>query len=200
MLWPARGWHSATLVPRRRWRANRELAARRRRADDPGGPVGFHGRPPVAPRCWTSPARPAPQPRLGRRSTRRSSSSSCPAGSVPATDAKAMRPPGGWSGARGSARWISPSGSRSSGCGTCCARGREHPTSSTPWICASRSPRTQTAEPADLREGIELVGDTRLSLTVNVSEELALESLAYRLQALLAGRPSAIGPRLGSMP
>lgn len=41
-------------------------------------------------------------------------------------------------------------------------------------------------EPADLREGIELVGDTRLSLTVNVSEELALESLAYRLQALLA--------------
>jgi hypothetical protein len=31
------------------------------------------------------------------------------------------------------------------------------------------------------------VGDARLSLAVNVSEELALEALAYRLQALLAG-------------
>jgi DNA polymerase-3 subunit delta' len=37
-----------------------------------------------------------------------------------------------------------------------------------------------------LREGIELVGDARLSLTLNVSEELALEALAYRLEALLA--------------
>lgn len=36
-----------------------------------------------------------------------------------------------------------------------------------------------------LRAGIELVGDTRVSLTLNVSEELALEALAYRLQALL---------------
>ncbi len=37
-----------------------------------------------------------------------------------------------------------------------------------------------------LRHGIELVRDTRLSLSLNVSEELALEALAYRLQALLA--------------
>jgi DNA polymerase-3 subunit delta' len=37
-----------------------------------------------------------------------------------------------------------------------------------------------------LRRGIELVADTRLSLSLNVSEELALEALAYRLQALLA--------------
>jgi DNA polymerase-3 subunit delta' len=37
-----------------------------------------------------------------------------------------------------------------------------------------------------LREGIELIGDSRLSLSLNVSEELALEALAYRLQALLA--------------
>ena len=36
-----------------------------------------------------------------------------------------------------------------------------------------------------LREGIELVGATRLSLALNVSEELALEALAYRLEALL---------------
>jgi DNA polymerase III subunit delta' len=41
-------------------------------------------------------------------------------------------------------------------------------------------------DPVRLREGIELVGDTRLSLSLNVSEELALEALAYRLQALLA--------------
>ena len=39
--------------------------------------------------------------------------------------------------------------------------------------------------PARLREGMELVGETRLSLAVNVSEELALEALAYRLEALL---------------
>jgi DNA polymerase III subunit delta' len=40
---------------------------------------------------------------------------------------------------------------------------------------------------AVLQRGIELVADTRLSLSANVSEELALEALAYRLQALLAG-------------
>ncbi len=39
---------------------------------------------------------------------------------------------------------------------------------------------------AALREGMELVAQTRMSLSLNVSEELALEALAYRLQALLA--------------
>jgi len=42
-------------------------------------------------------------------------------------------------------------------------------------------------EGARLRDGIELIGESRLSLSLNVSEELALEALAYRLQALLAG-------------
>jgi DNA polymerase III subunit delta' len=41
-------------------------------------------------------------------------------------------------------------------------------------------------DPFALRQGIELVRDTRLSLSLNVSEELALEALAYRLQALLS--------------
>jgi len=36
-----------------------------------------------------------------------------------------------------------------------------------------------------LRRGVELVGDTRLSLSLNVSEELALEALAYRLERLV---------------
>jgi len=39
---------------------------------------------------------------------------------------------------------------------------------------------------ASLREAIELVAGTRLRLQVNVSEELALEALGYRLEALLA--------------
>jgi DNA polymerase-3 subunit delta' len=39
---------------------------------------------------------------------------------------------------------------------------------------------------AELRRGVELVADTRLGLSLNVSEELALEALAYRLQALSA--------------
>jgi DNA polymerase-3 subunit delta' len=43
---------------------------------------------------------------------------------------------------------------------------------------------------ARVREGIELVQDTRLRLSLNVSEELALEALAYRLEALLAGEPA----------
>jgi DNA polymerase III subunit delta' len=38
---------------------------------------------------------------------------------------------------------------------------------------------------ARVREGIELVAETRLSLPLNVSEELALEALAYRLETLL---------------
>ena len=47
--------------------------------------------------------------------------------------------------------------------------------------------------PARLREAVELVRDTRLRLALNVSEELALEALAYRLQALLADRASTPG-------
>ncbi len=41
-------------------------------------------------------------------------------------------------------------------------------------------------DPVNLRRAVDLVADTRLSLSLNVSEELALEALAYRLQALLA--------------
>jgi DNA polymerase-3 subunit delta' len=37
-----------------------------------------------------------------------------------------------------------------------------------------------------LREGVELVDDTRMRLALNVSDELALEALAYRLSDLLA--------------
>ena len=37
-----------------------------------------------------------------------------------------------------------------------------------------------------LREALELVAETRLSLPLNVSEELALEALGYRLEATLA--------------
>ena len=40
-------------------------------------------------------------------------------------------------------------------------------------------------DPGRLREGVELVQDARLALRLNVSEELALESLAYRLQGVL---------------
>jgi len=53
--------------------------------------------------------------------------------------------------------------------------------------------RAQLEQDADgrdavaLRQGVELVADARLGLSLNVSEELALEALAYRLQA----RPSA---------
>ncbi len=39
---------------------------------------------------------------------------------------------------------------------------------------------------ARLAEAIDLVADTRLSLSLNVSEELAVEALAYRLEGLLA--------------
>jgi DNA polymerase-3 subunit delta' len=38
---------------------------------------------------------------------------------------------------------------------------------------------------AAVREGMDLVAQTRMSLSLNVSEELALEALAYRLQAVL---------------
>jgi DNA polymerase-3 subunit delta' len=41
-------------------------------------------------------------------------------------------------------------------------------------------------EGASLREAVQLLQDTRLRLGLNVSEELALEALAYRLESLLA--------------
>ena len=43
-----------------------------------------------------------------------------------------------------------------------------------------------------LRGGVELVQDTRLRLAVNVSEELALEALSYRVEALLVNRDSLV--------
>jgi DNA polymerase-3 subunit delta' len=42
-------------------------------------------------------------------------------------------------------------------------------------------------DPVALRQAIELVEDTRKRLLVNVDEDLALEALAYRLEALLGG-------------
>ncbi|HEV3033682.1 MAG TPA: hypothetical protein VGX72_02725 [Solirubrobacteraceae bacterium] len=57
--------------------------------------------------------------------------------------------------------------------------------------------RAQLQQDADgrdalaLRHGVELVADARLSLSLNASEELALEALAYRLQGLLARGESA---------
>ena len=43
--------------------------------------------------------------------------------------------------------------------------------------------------PEGVREAIEAVQGTRLRLSLNVAEELALEALAYRLEALLAAEP-----------
>ena len=42
-------------------------------------------------------------------------------------------------------------------------------------------------DPQRLRAGVEAVEDTRLRFQLNVSEELACESLAYRLERILAG-------------
>jgi DNA polymerase-3 subunit delta' len=42
-------------------------------------------------------------------------------------------------------------------------------------------------KPARLREAIELVEDTRVRFKLNVSEELACEALAYRLEEVLCG-------------
>jgi DNA polymerase-3 subunit delta' len=44
-----------------------------------------------------------------------------------------------------------------------------------------------------LGRGVELVAATRLGLSLNVAEELALEALAYRLQALSAGHAVPAG-------
>ncbi len=43
-------------------------------------------------------------------------------------------------------------------------------------------------DPEPLREALELIAATRLSLALNVSEQLALEALAYRLESLLGAR------------
>ena len=59
---------------------------------------------------------------------------------------------------------------------------------------------------ARVRAGIELVGETRLSLPLNVSEELALEALglppggAFPRVRRSSGAHAPIGPRLGSKP
>lgn len=50
-----------------------------------------------------------------------------------------------------------------------------------------RSLRQRGADPRRLADAIEQVAATRLSLAQNVTEELALEALCYRLQAALGG-------------
>ncbi len=42
------------------------------------------------------------------------------------------------------------------------------------------------SDPVRLREAIELVEDTRLRFELNVSEDLACEALAYRLEQVLS--------------
>jgi DNA polymerase-3 subunit delta' len=44
----------------------------------------------------------------------------------------------------------------------------------------------QGPDPQRLRQAVELVEDTRVRFQLNVSEELACEALAYRLERLLA--------------
>ena len=52
---------------------------------------------------------------------------------------------------------------------------------------AELAAEAEGADPQRLRRAIELVEDTRQRLAVNVSEELACEALAYRLEDLLYG-------------
>ena len=47
--------------------------------------------------------------------------------------------------------------------------------------------QAQGLDPAQARRGAELVQETRRGLDLNVSEELALEALFFRLESLLAG-------------
>jgi DNA polymerase III subunit delta' len=53
---------------------------------------------------------------------------------------------------------------------------------------AQLAAQAATLDPARPRQAVELVQDTRRRLDLNVSEELALEALAVRLQRLLTGR------------
>ena len=52
------------------------------------------------------------------------------------------------------------------------------------------SAAAQSVDPIAARRGVELVQDTRRRLDLNVSEELALEALFFRLQGSLAGVPA----------
>ena len=52
--------------------------------------------------------------------------------------------------------------------------------------------------PARLREAVELVRDTRLRLALNVSEELALEALAYRVPTRRCSAVGGRSPRVAS--
>jgi DNA polymerase-3 subunit delta' len=45
--------------------------------------------------------------------------------------------------------------------------------------------QAESIDPRRARQGAELVMDTRRRLTVNVSEELALEALCFKLESLL---------------
>ncbi|HEY5195784.1 MAG TPA: hypothetical protein VIJ51_02020 [Solirubrobacteraceae bacterium] len=53
---------------------------------------------------------------------------------------------------------------------------------------------------AELRAALELVDETRSRMALNVTDELALEALAYRIAALASDATRSIGPSRGSRP
>ena len=150
--------------------------------------------------CWRSPGGGGERGRAARTCgwTRRARAAAR-ARSANATSARRGGAPAGERRARtrtldlGAAAWPS------CGCATCCACGE----GARELIYAVDRARRARAGRARLRrrrrraQAIELVRETRaLSLALNVSEELALEALAYRLQALAAGCGGPSG-RLG---
>jgi DNA polymerase-3 subunit delta' len=55
-------------------------------------------------------------------------------------------------------------------------------------------------DPAALRTALDLVDETRARMALNVTDELALEALAYRIAALASDATRSIGPSRGSRP
>ena len=177
--WPARGWRWATRRRARSWRARRagrcgsaaEGYARARSRARRRARRGWS--------CWRGQAAGASAGEQVQERWRRSSSW-CRAGSADALSARRRRTRTGRAPARAHGRWTA-------GCALaelwlrdmlCVREGAPELVYAVDRIGELEPTRTRTAR-ASARAGVELVRETRARLALNVSEELALEALAY---------------------
>ena len=125
----------------------------------------------------------APRPRRRSRPRSPRSSSTCPRRSTASARPSSPTAPAAPSAAPRPARSSTRSSSSASGTATC-LRGRRRRGARPPQRPARRQLREDAAkrDGAAWRAAVATVDDTRAALPLNVSEELALEALAYRLE------------------
>ncbi len=179
-------------VERARWLASEEGEALRADVDRivAAALAGGSGEPGARSRgagCWTARTRGAWRPRSAWPPSATRGWRASPRGATAArSSASSTRPPAATAAGRGPRCWTWGSRSPRSASGTWCAwrRGAEL-AALDPERAGALAPNARSRDPRRLRAAAERCEETRLALELNVTEDLALEALGYRLAGLV---------------